>query len=139
MGLQQIRPSPSPDAVQEFTPQKRASIRAQTLNRVRHSWREEPEVALTHVIDKASALLIHGSDARVPVKHDRPLRRQMPMQLPDAAGRQAHLHARKCLRNRQFPHRDLTFPASGIDPLVCQGEGILKRKRRSVVRLRDPR
>src|SRR5882724_12652414 len=119
--------------------QKLAAVRAQTLNRMRHSWWEEPKVALTDVIDKASALLIHGGDAGVTVKHHCPLRWNMPMQLSDAAGRQAHLHACKCLRNRQFPRRDLPCPPSGVDPLVRQGEGILKRRHRSIVCLRSPR
>ena len=33
--------------------QKLAPVRAQTLNRMRHSWWEEPKVALTDVADKA--------------------------------------------------------------------------------------
>src|SRR6266853_7008793 len=39
--------------------QKLASVWAQTLNRMRHSWWEEPKVALPDVVDKASTPVIH--------------------------------------------------------------------------------
>src|SRR5260370_19393414 len=101
------------------------------LHLMRPSWWEEPKAAPPDVAAKGSTAIIHGGDARVTVKHHCPFHRNMPAQLTDAAGRQAHLHTRKRLRNRQFPLRDLSCPSSGIDPLARQGEEILKRKHRS--------
>src|SRR6266849_5178191 len=105
---------------------------------MRHSFWKKPEVALTHVADKASALLIDSRDARVTVQHNRPLRLDMPVQLTDATGGQSHLHARHCLRNRQLPHSNLPRPSTALDPFARQREGILERSYGSVVRLRGP-
>src|SRR5712691_10874783 len=105
---------------------------------MRHSFWKEPEVALTHVADKASALLIDSRDARVTVQHNRPFRLDMPVQLTDATGSQSHLYARHCLRNRQLPHSNLPRPSTVLHPLARQREGILKRSHGSVVRLRGP-
>src|SRR5229473_5799885 len=105
---------------------------------MRYSFWKEPKVALTHVADKAAALLIDSCDARVTVQHNRPLRLDMPVQLTDATGGQSHLHARHCLRYRQLPHSDLPGPSTTLDTFARQREGILKRSHGSVVRLRGP-
>src|SRR5689334_2754269 len=87
-----------------------AAIRAQTLDRVRNTGREEPQVTHAHVADKAIAFLIDGSNARLAVQHDRPFPFDVPMQLPDAAGCEPHFYAGNGCRNRQFTRRYLPRP-----------------------------
>src|ERR1019366_7215024 len=49
-----------------------APIRAQALNRMRHTRGEQPQVAPTYIADKTPAFLIYGGDARTAVEHDGP-------------------------------------------------------------------
>ena len=118
--------------------QKSATIRAQALDRMRNSRRKQPQVALRYVADQAPAFLIHRGDARVAVQHDRPLRFHVPVELADSASRQSHFHTRDGCRDWQFANRDLACPATALDTLVCQREGILERFDGAIISGRRP-
>ena len=50
------------------------------------------------------------------VQHVGPFGRLVPMQLANAAGIQAHVHAGDILGDAEFPHGDLAGPAAGFLP-----------------------
>ena len=74
--------------------QKFGAVGIQTLNRMRNSGWEVPEIALGHVGNEALAVQINRGDAGISVKHQSPLSSGMPVQLANAAGRQPHVDAR---------------------------------------------
>src|SRR6267154_4033271 len=79
-----------------------ASIRPQTLDRMRKTGREIPQIALAHVVDKDCPIKIQYRDAGISVEHDGPLIGCMPMEFAKAASRQTHVDAGYVCGGRQF-------------------------------------
>src|ERR1700686_5602940 len=73
--------------------QELATIGIESLDRMRHTRREIPEVADANVIDESVPLGIDGRDTGGPVEHVDPFGSLVPMQLADATSVQAHVHA----------------------------------------------
>src|SRR5580658_4159538 len=95
-----------------------ATIRTQALNRMGHTRREQPQVALAYIAQKTPAFLIHGGNARAAVEHDGPFGFHVPMEFTDTAGCEAHFHACDGRRNRQIAHRDLACPPPALETLA---------------------
>jgi hypothetical protein len=74
--------------------QEFATVWIETLDRMRNSTREKPEIVLLYVGDKTLALRIDCRDPCRPVKHDGPLGGRVPMQLPHTASGESHVYAR---------------------------------------------
>jgi hypothetical protein len=72
---------------------KFAAVRAEALQRMRLACRKIPEVALIDVRDVGPAHGVENRHAATAVRHDRPLGGLVPVQFPDAAGRQPHVDA----------------------------------------------
>src|SRR5262245_10337478 len=91
---------------------KLAAVWAEALQGMRLACREIPEVAFVDIGNIWPAHGVENRDAATAVGHDRPLGGLMPMQLPDASGRQPHVDAADCIRNREILLRHLTRPAA---------------------------
>jgi len=76
--------------------------------------REEPKIADADIIDEVAPLRVDGGDAGGAVKHVRPLRRLVPMQLANAAGVEPHIHAGHRLGHAELARRHLTGPAARL-------------------------
>ena len=87
---------------------------------------EIPQIVFLHVGDKTLAVPIDGRDPRRPVKHDGPFAGRVPMQLPNASGRESHVYARQGLGDGQFPNSHLPRPSAFVSPLVRKRERILE-------------
>src|SRR5205823_12856884 len=74
--------------------QELASIWRQSLDRMRISGWEVPEIAFAHIVDKDRPIRIQYRDTGISIEHDGPLIRCVPMQFAKAANRQAHVDAR---------------------------------------------
>ena len=55
------------------------------------------------------------------------------MQFANAAGIQTHVHAGNVLGNTEFPHGDLTGPATGLLPHMGVGERETQIRQRAVI------
>jgi hypothetical protein len=60
-------------------------------------------------------LRIQRGDAAIAVAHEAPLGGLVPMQLPHAAGGEAHVHARDGVRDLEIRLSDLTGPPAALD------------------------
>src|ERR1700723_3896591 len=67
--------------------------RPQTLNGMRKPGREEPEVALAHIVDENGSIGIHNGDTSIAIEHNGPFICRVPMQLAEAAAGEAHVDA----------------------------------------------
>ena len=92
-----------------------------------NSLRKIPKIAGLDIGHEGFSFVIDASDARLAVKHDRPFRRRVPVQLADSARFQPHIHAGDGFRDRQFTHRHFARPAAFVKPLVSQGKRIFRR------------
>ncbi len=115
--------------------QELAAVGIEALDGVRDAGREEPEVALRHVVHELAPLGVHGGDAGAAVEHVGPLAFLVPVQLAHSARLEAHVHASQRLRDRQLPLRDLARPAAVLQPVVRVGEGELEVGKGAVVGL----
>ena len=97
-------------------------VGAQALQRVRQAGREVPQIAGLDVGHGRAAERVQHRDAAVAVGHDRPLGLLVPVQLADAAGRQAHVDAGDLGRDREVGLRHLPAPAAVLDPSRGQVE-----------------
>src|SRR5271156_6034027 len=71
--------------------QEFAAVGSESLNGMGNARREKPEFVFFHVGDEAFAVRIDAGDAGGAVKHERPFRRGVPMQLANASGGEAHI------------------------------------------------
>ena len=85
--------------------------------------RKIPEVALVDVRHVWPAYGVENGHAAAAVGHDRPLGGLVPVQFPDAAGRQPHVDARDRVRNREIFLRHLARPAAVLNALWRIVEG----------------
>ena len=76
---------------------KFATVGTETLDGMRNTGREIPQIADAHVINEIPTLRVDCRDARRAVKHVGPFRRFVPVQLAYGSGIQAHVHARNIL------------------------------------------
>ena len=92
-----------------------APVRTQTLQGVGESDREVPEVALLHVRDEGAAFWVEHGDAAIAVAHEAPLGGLMPVQFPDPARIETHVHAGDGGGNLEVGLGDLSGPAAVLD------------------------
>jgi hypothetical protein len=110
-----------------------AAIRIETLDRMRHTRWEIPEVADADIIDESAPLRVDRRDARGAVEHVGPFGSLVPMQFANATGIQTHVHSGDVLGNPKFAHGDLTRPAAGLQPHMRVGKGKAQIGQRAVV------
>jgi hypothetical protein len=94
------------------TYQEFATVRTESLQRMRQAGRKIPKVAFFHVGDIRSAHFVERGDAACTVGQVGPLRKLVPVHLPDAAGCQPHVDAGNGVRNREGVLCYLTRPAA---------------------------
>ena len=82
---------------------------------MRESDREVPEIALLHVSDEGAAFWVERGDAAIAVAHEAPLGGLMPVQVPDAARIETHVHAGDGGGNLEVVLGDLSGPAAVLD------------------------
>ena len=68
-------------------------VRLESLQGVRISGWEIPKIALLHIGDIGAALRVKNGDAAIAVAHEGPLGGLVPMQFPDPACGETHVHA----------------------------------------------
>jgi len=90
------------------------AIRSETLQRVRESRREEPQVALVDVFDARHAGAAERGDAAAAACHERPLGGLVPVQLADPACLEVHVDPGDLVGDREVGLRDLTGPAAWL-------------------------
>ena len=73
------------------------AVGRKSLNGVRNAGREVPEIAFFDVGYKTFSIAVDARNARAAVEHVGPLRGGVPVELADAAGGEAHVHAREGL------------------------------------------
>src|SRR6202011_35765 len=103
-----------------------ATVRIETLNRVRYPAGEEPQVVFLHVGDKTLSLRVNRRDPSRAVKHEGPFGGSVPMQLAYAAGSESHVYTRQGFGHREFPHRNFARPTTFVSPLVRKRERVLE-------------
>src|SRR5207244_2400191 len=81
---------------------------------MRKAGREEPYVTLVHIGDIGMPGWVEDGDAARSVRHERPFRKDMPMQLAHTACRQPHVDARDGLRDLEVGLRYLPRPADYV-------------------------
>ena len=120
-----------------------ASVRSESLQRVRHAGREVPEVARCHVAHKRRSVEVQRGQSAIAVEHQRPFVRLVPVEFADAAGGEPHVHARDLCRDREVVHIHLARPAAVLDAAMHHGErtpehlrqSVIGRRRREAVRI----
>jgi hypothetical protein len=70
-----------------------AAVRAETLQRMRLACGKIPEITFIDIRNIGAAHGVENRHAAAAVGHDRPLRRLVPVQFPDATGGQPHVDA----------------------------------------------
>ena len=82
--------------------------------------REEPEVALGHVVDEHCSVGIENGNARIAVEHDGPFICGVPMQLAVAAASEAHGDASEVGGGSEFALGYLVRPAAFLHAIARQ-------------------
>src|ERR1700728_2141367 len=95
--------------------------------------REIPEITNANIVDKVSSLSIDRGDTRRSVQHVGPFGGLVPVQLPNAAGVQAHIHASDFLGDAEFSDCNLTGPTAGFLPHMRVGERKPQVGKRAVI------
>lgn len=102
--------------------QELGAILAQTLQTMRHTAGEVPQVALLQVINEVAALIVQRRNAHLAVENIGPLGLLVPVQLADDALAQTHVDAGEFARGGQLADGGLAGPASFlvIGRMCCQ-------------------
>src|ERR1700689_4154403 len=100
---------------------------------MRMASREIPQIPFGYIIDEDGPVRVQECNSSIPVQHDGPFVRSVPMQFAEAAGCEAHVHASDVFGRRQFALRDLMSPATFLNSLMCQVKRIPDRSHISVV------
>lgn len=96
-----------------------AAVLADTLQRVRQAGGEVPQASLVHVLDVGAAVLIDGGDAARALGDEGPFGKYVPVQLANAAARQAHIYASDLFGDLEISLRDLTRPSAILNAARC--------------------
>src|SRR5262245_20674242 len=86
--------------------QEFGAVGTESLNGMGDAGGEIPEIALFGVADKASALVVDGSNSRGAVEHDGPLGGGVPMQFANASGGESHVDSGHGLGDGQLSDCD---------------------------------
>lgn len=95
------------------------SVLTETLQRVRHTAGEVPQVTLLQIIDEVAALVVESSDAHLTIKHVSPFGLLMPVKLTDDALVESHVDSGKLDTGGELADGCLSGPASFLQ-FRCQ-------------------
>ncbi len=113
--------------------QKFRAVRIETLDRMRDTGPEIPQIADADVVDEIAPVGVDRGDARRAGEHVGPFGGLVPMQLTNAAGIEPHVHAGNVFGDAEFARRDLPGPAGGFEAHVRVFEGEAEVRQRAVV------
>ena len=102
--------------------QELAAVRLQALDGVWDAGGKVPKISRADIGDKVAAILVNRGDLRLAIQHEGPFGRQVPMQFPDAAHGQAHVHPGDGLCHGEVLDGDLTRPAARLDSAMRLGK-----------------
>lgn len=97
------------------------SVLTETLQRVRHTTGEVPQVTLLEVVDEVAALVVESSDAHLTVQDVSPFGLLVPVKLTDDALVESHVDSGKLDTGGELTDGRLSGPASFLQFRCQQG------------------
>jgi hypothetical protein len=95
-----------------------AAIGTNALQRMREPRRKVPKVTDADVLYTRPPVSVHDRNAALAVGHDGPFCGPVPVQFPDAAGSQPHIHTGEIVGKWKIRFGQLTGPSAILNPLV---------------------